>query len=93
MENNELLRFTTTSSAGVTFLLPPKLEFVFYADHLEAYDKKGKQVKNINYADITEVAIMKTWQAAIFINCKPIGFNIYKVTDEQAAKIKQIIGK
>ncbi len=93
MENNELLRFTTTSSAGVTLLLPPKLEFVFYTDHLEAYNKKGKLVKSINYADIIEVAIMKTWQTGVFINCKPIGFNIYKLTDEQAAKIKQIIGK
>ena len=89
---NELLRFTSTGTNGVNILLPPKFEFVFYNDKLEMY-KKSKLVRTINYEDIKEVAVMKTWQNNVLINCKPIGINIYKVSDETCNKIKEIIGK
>lgn len=77
---NELLRFTSGSSIGVSFILPAKKEFVFYDNKLEVYNK-GKLIKTVNYADIIEVVIMKAWQNNVFINVKPMGFNIYKVSD------------
>ena len=87
-----LLRFTTTGTNGVNLFLPPKFEFVFYSDRLEMY-KKGKLVRTINYVDIKEVTLMKTWQNTVFINCKPIGINIYKVSEETYNKIKEITQK
>ena len=88
----ELLRFTSTGTNGVNIFLPPKFEFVFYENKLEMY-KKEKLVRTINYEDIKEVVLLKTWQKTIFINCKPIGVNIYKVSDEIYSKIKEITGK
>lgn len=89
---NELLRFTSTGTNGVSFLLPPKFEYVFYDTKLELY-KGGNLVRTIDYNDIIEVAVIKTWQNNIFINCKPIGINIYKVSDEICNKIKEITKK
>lgn len=88
----ELLRFTATGTNGVNLFLPPKFEFVFYSDKFEMY-KKGKLVRTVNYEDIIEVAMIKTWQNNVFINCKPIGINIYKISDETFAKIKEITKK
>lgn len=87
---NELLRFTSGSSIGVSLIFPSKKEFVFYENKLDVYNK-GKLIKTVNYEDIIEVAIMKTWQNNVFINVKPIGFNIYKVPDEICTIIKHII--
>lgn len=89
---NELLRFTSTGTNGINILFPPKFEFVFYNDKLEMY-KKAKLVRTINYEDIKEVAVIKNWQNNVIINCKPIGVNIYKVSDEICNKIKEITGK
>ncbi|MCL2079805.1 MAG: hypothetical protein FWH17_08200 [Oscillospiraceae bacterium] len=89
---NELLRFTSTGTNGVNLLLPPKFDFVFYEAKLEMY-KKGKLVRTINYEDITEITLIKTWQNNVFINCKPIGINIYKVSDDIYGKIKEITKK
>ena len=89
---NELLRFTSTGTNGINILFPPKFEFVFYNDKLEMY-KKTKLVRTINYEDIKEVAVIKNWQNNVLINCKPIGVNIYKVSDEICNKIKEITGK
>lgn len=89
---NELLRFTSTGTNGVNFLFPPKFDFVFYEDKLEMY-KKGKLVRTIPYENIKEVAIVKTWQNNVIINCTPIGINIYKVSDEICSKIKEITKK
>ena len=89
---NELLRFTSRSSIGLSFILPAKKEFVFFNSKLEVYNK-GKLIKTINYDDIIDISIIKTWQNNIFINIKPIGFNIYKVSDEICNKIKEIIKK
>ena len=89
---NELLRFTSGSSIGVSFILPAKKEFVFYENKLDIYNK-GKLIRTVNYEDIIDVTIMKTWQNNVFINVKPIGFNIYKVSDEICTKIKEIIKK
>lgn len=88
----ELLRFTSTGTNGINILIPPKFEFVFYDNKLEMY-KKQKLVRTINYEDIKEIALLKTWMKTIYINCKPIGINIYNVTDEIYAKVKEIIGK
>ena len=89
---NELLRFTSTGTNGVNIFLPPKFDFVFYDTKLELY-KKGKLVRTVDYNDITEVALIKNWQNNVFINCKPIGINIYKVSDEIYNKIKEITKK
>ena len=59
---------------------------------MEMY-KKGKIKRRINYADIKEVVLIKNWQNNVFINCKPIGVNIYKVSDEICNKIKEITSK
>ena len=56
-------------------------------------NKKGNLVRTINYDDVKEVVVMKTWQNNVFINCKPVGVNIYKVSDEICNKIKEIINK
>lgn len=88
----ELLRFTSGSSIGISFILPAKKEFVLYENKLEVYNK-GKLIKTVNYEDITEVVVMKNWQNNIFINTKPMGFNIYKVSDEICSKVKEIIKK
>ena len=88
----ELLRFTSKGTNGANILLPPKFEFVFYSDRLEMY-KKGKLVRTINYSDIKEISVIKTWQNNVFINCKPIGVNIYKISDETITKIKEITCK
>ena len=88
----ELLRFTSTGTNGANIFLPPKFEFVFYDNKLEMY-KKGKLVRTINYEDIKEVTLIKTWQNNVLINCKPVGVNIYKVSDEIYSKIKEITGK
>ena len=58
---NELLRFTATGTNGVNLFLPPKFDFVFYEEKLEMY-KKGKLVRTINYSDIKEISLIKTWQ-------------------------------
>ena len=89
---NELLRFTATGTNGVSLFLPPKFDFVFYEQKLEMY-KKGKLVRTINYEDIKEIALIKTWQNNVLINCTPIGVNIYKVSDEIYNKIKEITKK
>lgn len=89
---NELLRFTSTGTNGVNILLPPKFDFVFYDTKLELY-KKGKLVRTVDYSDIIEITNIKTWQNNVFINCKPIGINIYKVSDEIYNKIKEITKK
>lgn len=89
---NELLRFTAPGQNGINILFPPKFEFVFYNDRFEMY-KKGKLVRTTTYEDVKEVAIIKNWQNNVIINCKPIGVNIYKVSDEICSKIKEIIGK
>lgn len=89
---NELLRFTATGTNGVSLFLPPKFDFVFYEQKLEMY-KKGKLVRTINYEDIKEITLIKTWQNNILINCNPIGVNIYKVSDEIYKKIKEITNK
>lgn len=85
----ELLRFTATGQNGPLIFLPPKFEFVFYEEKLEMY-KKGKLERTINYEDIKEVVVIKNWQNNVIINCKPIGVNIYKVSDEICNKIKEI---
>ena len=89
---NELLRFTSTGTNGASILLPPKFYFVFYDTKLELY-KKGKLVRTVDYNDIIEITNIKTWQNNVFINCKPIGINIYKVSDEIFNKIKEITNK
>ena len=89
---NELLRFTSTGTNGVSILLPPKFDFVFYDTKLELY-KKGKLVRTVNYDDIKEITMIKTWQNNVFINCTPIGINIYKIDDETYNKIKEITKK
>lgn len=89
---NELLRFTATGTNGVNLFLPPKFEFVFYNDKFEMY-KSGKLVRTVNYSDIKEVSVIKTWQNNVFINCTPIGVNIYKISDELCEKIKEITSK
>ena len=86
---NELLRFTAPGQNGALVFLPPKFEFVFYEQKMEMY-KKGKLERTINYEGINEVVVMKNWQNNVFINCKPIGVNIYKVSDEICNKIKEI---
>ena len=88
----ELLRFTAPGQNGINILFPPKFEFVFYNDKFEMY-KKGKLVRTTTYEDVKEVAIIKNWQNNVFINCKPIGVNIYKVSDEICNKIKEITSK
>lgn len=88
----ELLRFTATGTNGVNLLIPPKFDFVFYEDKLEMY-KKGKLVRTINYSDIIEITLIKTWQNNVFINCKPIGVNIYKISDEIFNQIKELTKK
>lgn len=89
---NELLRFTAPGQNGINILFPPKFEFVFYNDKFEMY-KKGKLVRTTLYEDVKEVAIIKNWQNNVIITCKPIGVNIYKVSDEICNKIKEIINK
>lgn len=88
----ELLRFTATGTNGVNLFLPPKFEFVFYEQKLEMY-KKNKLVRTINYVDIKEIILMKTWQNNVLINCSPVGVNIYKISDEIYNKIKEITQK
>ena len=88
----ELLRFVSTGTNGINILFPPKFEFVFYNDKLEIY-KKQKLIRTINYEDIKEITIIKNWQNNVLINCKPIGVNIYKVSDEICNKIKEITKK
>lgn len=89
---NELLRFTSTGTNGISILLPPKFDFVFYDTKLRLY-KKGKLVRTVDYNDIIEITNIKTWQNNVFINCKQIGINIYKVSDEIFNKIKEITKK
>ena len=89
---NELLRFTSKGTNGVSLFLPSKFEFVFYEDKLEMC-KKGKLARIINYEDIKEITLVKTWQKNILINCAPIGVNIYKVSEEIYNKIKEITKK
>ena len=89
---NEVVRFTSTGTNGASILLPPKFDFVFYDTKLELY-KKGKLVRTVDYNDIIEITNIKTWQNNVFINCKPIGINIYKVSDEIFNKIKEITNK
>lgn len=89
---NELLRFTSGSSIGINFILPVKKEFIFYENKLDIYNK-GKLIRTINYEDIIDVTFIKTWQNNVFINIKPMGFNIYKVSDDIYQKIKEITKK
>ena len=89
---NEILRFTAKGTNGVSAFLPPKYEFVFYDTKLEMI-LKSKTERTIEYSDITEVTLIKTWQNNVFINCKPIGINIYKVDDDVYQRIKDIIKK
>ena len=87
---NELLRIECGTN-GVGFVLPPKRLFVFYGDKLEVYNK-DKLVRTINYGDIIEYQNMKSWQNNFFINCKPMGIMLYKISDEECRKIEEIIG-
>ena len=89
---NELLRFSAKGTNGVSAFFSPKYEFVFYDTKLVMI-RKGKIERIIEYSDITEVTLIKTWQNNVFINCKPIGINIYKVDDATYQKIKDIIKK
>lgn len=89
---NELLRFTSGTSIGINFILPAKKEFIFYENKLDIYNK-GKLIRTINYEDIIDVTFIKTWQNNVFINIKPMGFNIYKVSDDIYQKIKEITKK
>ena len=89
---NELLRFTSKGTNGASIFLPPKFDFVFYDNKFEMY-KKGKLIRTVDYNNIIEITMIKTWQNNIFINCKPIGINIYKVSDEIYNKIKEITKK
>ena len=89
---NEIFRFEAKGTNGVSAFLPPKYEFVFYDTKLEMI-RKGKTERTIEYNDVTEVTLIKTWQNNVFINCKPIGINIYKVDDETYQRIKDIIKK
>lgn len=89
---NELFRFSATGQNGINILFSPKFEFVFYNNKFEMY-KKGKIVRTISYEDVEEVKIVKNWQNNVLIFCKPIGVNIYKVSDEICNKIKEIINK
>lgn len=72
------------------FILTAKKEFVFYENKLDIYNK-GKLIRTVNYEDIIDVSIMKTWQNNVFISVKPMGFNIYKVSDEICTKIKKLL--
>ena len=69
-----------------------ELKDSIYDTKLELY-KKGKLVRTVDYNDIIEITNIKTWQNNVFINCKPIGINIYKVSDEIFNKIKEITNK
>ena len=64
---NELLRFTSGSSIGVSFILPAKKEFVFYENKLDIYNKE-KLIRTVNYEDIIDVSIIKTWQNNVFVD-------------------------
>ena len=88
---NELLRITCRTN-GAGFILPPQRDFVFFQDRLEIY-KKGNLVRTINYSEVIEVSNAKTWQNNLFINCKPLGVMLYKISDDEVNKIKEIIGK
>ena len=92
MTMNEILRVTAKGTNGVSAFLPPRYDFVFYDTKMELI-RKGKIERTIEYSDVTEVTLIKTWQNNVFINCKPIGINIYKVDDETYQKIKEIIKK
>ena len=89
---NEIFRFTDKGTNGVSVFLPPKYDFVFYETKMELI-RKGKIERTVEYSDVTEVTLIKTWQNNVFIICKPIGINIYKVSDETYQKIKDIINK
>jgi hypothetical protein len=91
MQNKELLRVECATN-GVTFILPPKRTFVFYNDRLEIFNKNSL-TRTIKYNEIIEIQIMKTWQNNVFINCKPIGVMLYKVSNDICSKIKEITGK
>jgi len=88
----ELLRFTATGSNGTTGFLPPKFDFIFYETQFEMYEK-GKLVRTVNYEDIKEIALVKTWQNNLIINCQPPAINIYKVSDDICHKIREIAKK
>ena len=85
----ELYRFTSRAINGVNLFIPPKFDFIFYEDRFEML-KKGKIVRTVFYNNITETQKI---YGDFFINCKPIGVNIYKVSDEICNKIKEITGK
>ena len=89
---DELLRFKSVSANGKNVIFPPKIEFIFYEDRVELYKRK-KLVRTINYEDISEISLIKTWQNNVFINCVPTGVNIYKISDELFHKIKEITKK
>ena len=89
---NEVFRFTAKGTNGYSVFLPPKYDFVFYETKMELI-RKGKIERAVEYSDVTEVTLIKTWQNNVFINCKPIGINIYKVSDETYQRIKDIIKK
>lgn len=89
---NEVFRFTAKGTNGYSVFFPPKYDFVFYESKMELI-RKGKIERTVEYSDVTEVTLIKTWQNNVFINCKPIGINIYKVSDETYQRIKDIIKK
>lgn len=89
---DELLRFTSKCTNGISAFLPPKIEFVFYDTKVDMY-KKDKLIRTINYDDVSEIAVIKTWKTVLLINCKPIGINIYDLNEETIAKIREIIKK
>lgn len=89
---NELLKFSAKSTNGVNIFLPSKYDFIFYDTKFEMY-KKDKLVRTVNYDDIIDISMIKTWQNNVIINCKPIGINIYKISDEIYNRIKEITKK
>ena len=93
MKNLAVMRITVCKGTnGYSVFLPPKYDFVFYETKMELI-RKGKIERTVEYSDVTEVTLIKTWQNNVFINCKPIGINIYKVSDETYQRIKDIINK
>lgn len=86
---NELLRFQSKATDGINILFPPTYEFVFYEDRFTLL-QKGKFVRTVLYSDISEIAMVKTWQTNVIINCKPFGVTIHKVSDDIFKRIKEI---
>ena len=86
---NELLRFTALGECVQLAFKSYEYEFVFYEKKMEII-KKGEMERAINYQDIEEIVMTEGNPNSIFINCKPIGVNIYQISDEIYNKITEI---